>query len=167
MAVYTVHIPPGAGGPAVAFGERVEFVADKFSWPALFFGLFWVIWHRMWWVLVGYVIVLALAPAAAEFTNIAGLAQALIWIAAWLLFASEAASLRRWSLRLKGYRFAAIVSGHDQEDCERKFFDEWVSPAPVPSAPSATPPAATGPGPAPNRSDSDVIGVFPTPGARQ
>ncbi len=36
--------------------ESFCFVKDGFSWPALFFPLLWILWHRMWLTLVYYIV---------------------------------------------------------------------------------------------------------------
>ena len=30
--------------------EDIRFIKKGFSWPALLFGIFWVLYKRMWWV---------------------------------------------------------------------------------------------------------------------
>ena len=55
MAVYTVHEPPLRGAPAPD-PERFVFVRDGFSFWALLFGPLWMLRHRMWLVLLGYVL---------------------------------------------------------------------------------------------------------------
>ena len=52
MRYYTVHAPPDE--PAAP--ERFVFVKDGFSWPALFFPVLWILWHRLWLTLVWYVV---------------------------------------------------------------------------------------------------------------
>src|SRR5215469_8153746 len=58
MAVYTVHEPPPRGA-AAPDPERFVFVRDRFSFWALLLGPIWMLWHRMWVVLVGYGLVVA------------------------------------------------------------------------------------------------------------
>jgi len=81
-----------------------------------------------------------------------------------LLVGFEAATLRRFTLARRGWRNVGIVVGDDVEAAERRFFDAWVKgearpPAPPPPAPSAPPMLRRPPPP------SDVIGLFPQPGA--
>ncbi len=38
----------------------------------------------------------------------------------------EASTLRRFTLRRRGWRNVGVVSGDDLEDAERRFFDAWV-----------------------------------------
>jgi len=60
MAVYTVHEPrstAGIGAPPEP--ERFVFVRDGFSFWALLLGPLWMLRHRMWLVLLGYIVVVA------------------------------------------------------------------------------------------------------------
>jgi hypothetical protein len=91
-------------------------------------------------------------------------ATAIIEFAVLLLFGLEANNLRRWQLRQRGYRMRAVVAGRDREECERKFFTEWLAETPTrdaDAAPSAAPHAI-----APAPTHSGVIGMFPEPGER-
>ena len=81
-----------------------------------------------------------------------------------LLVGFEAATLRRFTLARRGWRNVGIVVGDDVEAAERRFFDAWVegrdgARCVTPPRPSA-PPMLRRPAPA-----SDVIGLFPEPGA--
>jgi hypothetical protein len=55
MAVYTVHEPPLKRFEQVSDPERFDFVRDGFSFSAFVFGPLWMLWHRMWLVLLGYI----------------------------------------------------------------------------------------------------------------
>ena len=57
MAVYTVHQPPLKKDEAAPDPERFAFVRDGFSFWAFLFGPLWMLRHRMWLVLLGYVAV--------------------------------------------------------------------------------------------------------------
>ena len=59
MSVYTVHEPPLRAGAAAPDVERFAFVRDGFSWWAFLFAPLWMLRHRMWLVLIGYVVVAA------------------------------------------------------------------------------------------------------------
>ncbi|MBZ0218662.1 MAG: DUF2628 domain-containing protein [Fimbriimonadaceae bacterium] len=168
MTIYSAHTPPAQGGLTRNQSEGVRFVADKFSWPALFFNIVWLIWHRMWWALAGFIIIVAVVPPLAILLGIHDTAFSWIALAALLLFANEAVSLRRWSLARRGYRLAAIISARDEEDCARKFFAAW-SPA-MPAKEGKTSPPVSGSGQKPLRlkpAEPDVIGMFPGPGAQK
>ena len=53
MPVYTVYEPPlRKSDEAADAADRFVFVRDKFSMWAFLFGPFWMIWRRLWLVLL-------------------------------------------------------------------------------------------------------------------
>jgi hypothetical protein len=170
MTVYTVHEPPAWSARRLPDAERLVFVRDGFSFWAFLVAPVWMLWHRMWLVLAGYVVVVAalVAPMAIFGASRAAISVVGLFIA--LLVGLEASTLRRLTLRFRGWRNVGIVSGDDVEDAERRFFDAWLrqssaprtaGPPPLPGAGAAAP-AALPRAPQP----PDVIGLFPQPGAR-
>jgi hypothetical protein len=169
MSVYTVHQPPVRAADSLPEAERIVFVRDGFSFWAFLFAPLWMLWHRMWLVLAGYIVLVAALEALLIAVGASSSAAAFVWLMLSLLLGLEASTLRRFSLRLRGWVNAGIVSGDDVEDAERRFFDAWLrdasalrgaatAQAPASAAPAATPPVRHGP---------DVLGLFPEPGARR
>ncbi|MDR3422585.1 MAG: DUF2628 domain-containing protein [Xanthobacteraceae bacterium] len=163
MSVYTVHEPPLRVAEAAPDPDRFVFVRDGFYFWAFLLTPLWMLRHRLWLVLLIYV---AVAAGVDEAMYLAGLGTAAIALAEFLislLIGLEAATLRRFSLKRRGWRNVGVVSGEDVEDAERRFFDAWVRSAPgqrpAAAAPSAPPPRVT---PSP-----DIIGLFPDPGANR
>jgi len=162
MAVYTVHEPP-PGRRASTDPVRIKFVRDGFSFWALLLGPLWILWHRLWVVLLGYVVaVIALEVTltvlgAPESANAA--AAALVAI----LLGLEASTLRRWTLGRRGWKQLGVVVADDHNMAERRFFDAWLggAGASAPNTAAAEAPPARMPPPS-----SDVIGLFPQPGGR-
>jgi Protein of unknown function (DUF2628) len=64
MAVYSVFEPPERGGDATEHAGEFVFVRDGFSFPAFLFGPLWMLWHRLWLVVIGYIIAVALLEIA-------------------------------------------------------------------------------------------------------
>ncbi len=58
MPVYTVHAPVAADASIVAT-DRFAFVRDGFHFWALVFGPLWLLSHRLWLALIGWIVVLA------------------------------------------------------------------------------------------------------------
>ena len=54
MAVYTVHEPPPKR-TRPRDPERFVFVRDGFSFWAFLLAPLWLLWHRLWLVLLGYI----------------------------------------------------------------------------------------------------------------
>jgi Protein of unknown function (DUF2628) len=169
MSVYTVHEPPSRAGAAVTDVERFAFVRDGFSWWAFLFAPLWMLRHRMWLVLIGYVVIVGAIEIPVKLSGAPSLAANLIGILLGLLVGFEASTLRRFTLNRRGWKSLGVVSGDDLEDAERRFFDAWLqrknSLSGAPHAPMRGPASA-----ASNRRGplgSDVIGVFPEPGVRR
>ena len=169
MSVYTVHEPPSRAGTAASDVERFAFVRDGFSWWAFLFAPLWMLRHRMWLVLIGYVVVVGVIEIPVKLSGAPAFAASVIGLLLGLLVGLEAGSLRRFTLNRRGWKNLGVVSGDDIEDAERRFFDAWlqrtnstpgVPRAPTPGSASAAP-IWRGP------SGSAVIGLFPEPGARR
>src|SRR3984885_13252037 len=167
MSVYTVHEPPPRAGAAASDVERFAFVRDGFSWWAFLLAPLWMLRHRMWLVLIGYVVVAGLIEIPVRMSGAPAFAASLIGILLGLLVGLEAGTLRRFTLNRRGWKNLGVVSGDDLEDAERGFFDAWLQrpnlgsngpPGPMPG-PAAMAPIRRGP------PGSDVIGLFPEPGA--
>jgi hypothetical protein len=159
MAQYLVFSPNDGGG-AAANAERVTFVRDGFSWSAFIFGPLWLLRHRLWLALLGYVAVAAALAAAAIYLRVADDAGAPIAILISLLLGLEAPELRRRSLLRRGWRDCGTVTGEDRFAAEQRFFDRWdgdVSVGPVQTA-ARSPASPAGAG---------IIGLFPEPGVRR
>jgi hypothetical protein len=163
MKVFTVHEPPDAVSASPDRGrlDRITFVKEGFCWPALFVPMFWLLWHRMWWVLLAWlaagVSLAAIGNQMPETDLIIGVVSLLFG----LWFALEANALRRWSLSRKGWRMLGVAAGRDREEAEQSFFRRHLAPGrevPRPAAPVRTVP----PRPRPPANEP-VIGLFPQP----
>jgi len=160
--IYTVHLPPARGGRTPGI-EDAAFVKDGFCWPALFFAVIWLIYRRMWLVLLGYLVVavgiawLAVSLAEPAQTGIACLFA--IW------FALEANNLRRWTLEGTGWRTIGVSEGSDLLDAERNFYAGEDLAVPVPPVPPAPPDRPAVP-PTPQPPQTPVVGLFPEPRPR-
>ncbi|HEY1310621.1 MAG TPA: DUF2628 domain-containing protein [Pseudolabrys sp.] len=164
MPTYTVHEPPPRKGEAVSAPERFVFVRDGFYVWAFLLAPLWLLWRRLWLAFVIYVLVnialgLSLALIGAP-TGVRFLASLLIA----LLVGLEASTIWRRKLAWKKWQTLGFVVGDDAESVERRFYAAWTKrsdekPAAAP-APQYSAPVRRGP-----PSPSDVIGLFPEPGA--
>jgi hypothetical protein len=164
MPVYTVHEPPlrDSDDPADA-SDRFVFVRDKFSMWAFLFAPLWMVWRRLWLVLLLYVVVIALLQAALWALGASGVVKFTVGALISLLIGFEGPTLRRWTFARRGWINHGVVVADDEESAERRFFDAWIArdarPAPVMSQSAVV-------APAPYRSAADpppVIGLFPEP----
>ncbi len=172
MSVYTVHQPPLRPADAFADPARFAFVRDGFSVWAFLVAALWMLWHRMWLVLLIYLVVAAGVEAAMRYAGVPGAVIVVVGLLVSLLIGIEASTLRRFTLARRGWKNIGVVSGEDLEDAERRFFDAWVREAPAErttesSTASSSPPPSP-PSPLPRLPQSpDVIGLFPEPGANR
>ena len=162
MSVYSIYDPPAVAPDLMQRADRLAFVKDGFSWPALFVPLLWLIYHRMWIELIVLGLIY-LALQLAFGTDTQGQALAL-WasLAVGVLFAFEANDLRAAALERRGYRLAGVASGRDRIEAERSFFTAWLpqqASAPARGSESRRETEAL---PAVQRGGSEeVIGLFP------
>jgi hypothetical protein len=166
MSVFTVHEPPPRTAAARSDPERFVFVRDGFYVWAFLLAPLWMLWHRLWLVLLSYVAISLVVDAALVMLGASFTIVVVAGIVIAVLVGLEASTLFRFTLRRRGWKNVGIVSGDDQEDAERRFFDAWMRDASSrPKPPSAAvpprPPLAAPAG------ASGVIGLFPEPGAQR
>jgi hypothetical protein len=174
MPVYTVHAPV-ATDAGVRATDRFVFVRDGFHFWAAVFGPVWLIWHRLWLALIGWIVVIVAVTLGLAALGAGGTAIFLVDLLLALLMGFEAASLRRWTLSRRNWRQLDIVVGDDEEAAERRFFDRWTAKQRALSNDQSAvdrggpPPTRDIPGQAFSRPPpvppSEIIGLFPEPGA--
>ncbi len=163
MAAYAVFEPPPRARDRADSTDRFAFVRDGFGWGPFFLGPLWILWRGLWLVLVGYIVVIAALEGAFRVIDLSVGGRVVVGLLVAVLLGFEGASLRRWTLKRRGWRDLGIVVADDLEAAERRFFEVWVAgrtarsaTRPGPPAPSLRMPASQGP---------DVVGLFPEPGA--
>jgi hypothetical protein len=160
MPTYTVHAPPATKGDSEP--ERFLFLRDGFHFWAFAAPLLWLLVYRQWLALLAYFVV---TTALVGGLVLLGAHTAAIVAAAFcisLLLGFEAASIRRWKLRRRGWTMLGFVVGEDQEMAEQRFFARWAERGPAPAAEPSAPNTLPRTTPSVRR---DVIGLFPQPGA--
>jgi hypothetical protein len=174
MPVYTVHAP-ATNDAGIRVTDRFAFVRDGFHVWAALLGVVWLAWHRLWLALLGWIVLMAAIDVGMVRLGVGGMAIFLADVLLALLMGFEADSLRRWTLSRGNWRQLDIVVADDEEQAERRFFDRWTAkqralsdgqsavdrgaPPPtrdIPGQPFSRPP------PLPQ---SEIIGLFPEPGA--
>jgi hypothetical protein len=164
MPAYTVHEPPPRDGDDdAAAADRFVFVRDGFSMWAFLFTPLWMIWRRLWLVLLLYVLLIAALQAGLWALGASGLVKFVVGVLVALLIGFEGPSLRRWTFARRGWISHGVVVADSEESAERRFFDAWVvhhaRPAPPAMANPQTPYRTAADPP-------DVIGLFPEPQSR-
>jgi hypothetical protein len=154
MAVYTVHEPPPKRYEASADPERFTFVRDGFHFWAFVLGPLWMLRHRMWWTLLGYVVVVGAAEFAMHVLGATTTVRVIVGLLLAFLIGFEAGTLRRFTLGRRGWSNVGLVIG-DRDAAERRFYDSWIDGGGVTFAPPGTVPSRRA------ASARDVIGLFP------
>lgn len=160
MTIYTVLAPPAKSGSVGPDPDAFVFVKEGFCWPAFYITVPWLLWRRMWLVLVAYV---AIAVAIASLIGwLDGPLGLVILVLFGFLMALEANNLRRWTLERQGFRPVGMASGTNSGEAEFRFFANWVGspnrlPSPEKPKPASIEPVET----------SEVVGLFPLPGNKQ
>ena len=168
MSIYTVYEPPLRGHESAPDPERFVFVRDGFSIWAFLLAPLWMLRHRLWLAFVGYVIVIVMLSFGLRAIGTSATLANIVTVLVSLLVGFEAATLRRFGLARRGWRNVGIVVGDDLESAERRFFDAWGSRSGLDNPPVNAEPRASSPVPGvpmARRTSSDVIGLFPQPGA--
>jgi hypothetical protein len=163
MTTYMVFEPPADRGDRAARAEHIVFVPDRFSWGAFLLAPLWMLWRRLWLIFVAYLILLAAVTVGLRFAGVGPSARFLVMALIALLVGFEAANLRRWVLLRDGWREHGTIVGPDLAAAERRFFAAYVAAESARDAASPSPPVA----PASRPAASDVIGLFPQPGANR
>jgi hypothetical protein len=165
MPVYTVHAPSDVTLRDEA--DKFVFVRDGFHFWAVVLGPLWLLWKRLWLVLLGYIVVTAAIAVALRLLGATAGVRVIVFVLIALLMGLEAASLRRWSYSRGKWRQIDFVVADDEEAAERRFFDRWteqgLSGLQPPELPTSSSPFPVRP-PAPQQ---DIIGLFPEPGGRR
>ncbi|MGO4713577.1 DUF2628 domain-containing protein [Bradyrhizobium sp. 2TAF24] len=166
MPVYTVHAPVRAGVVDSAATDRFVFVRDGFHLWAALFGALWFVVHRLWWALLGYLVVVLALVAGLWALRVGSDVRVTVMLLVALLTGFEAESLWRWTLSRGKWRQLDVVVADNREAAERRFFDRWA--AGQTSGDGATvdrgepPPVRPAGGAGAN---GEIMGLFPQPGA--
>ena len=157
MKAYTVHAPPD--DPVAP--ERLVFIKDGISWPALFVPVLWIFWHRLWLTLVWYLAAI-LAIAWIDRLTHPDVA-AIVAVAGAILFALEGNNFRRWSLAARGWREMGGSFGQNLDEAEIHYFQSWGQPETVPlrEKPHAIARAAYSTAAREHGADGPIFGLFP------
>lgn len=176
MPVYTVHAPIASGADLSAT-DKIVFVRDGFYFWAAVASVIWLLWHRLWLVLLGYVVLMiALHFGMSALGAGRGTTLAVDLLLA-ILMGLEAASLRRWTLSRRKWRQLDIVVADDEEAAEHRFFERWSGNGRRSNDQrsvdrGAPPPTRNIPGqsfskPPPPLPQGGIIGLFPEPGGQR
>ena len=137
MPTFTVHEPPPRKNESVSSPERFVFVRDGFYFWAFVLAPIWLLVHRLWLALLGYVVLTGALNVALYLIGTPATVKFLASFLIALLVGFEAATLWRWTLTRRRWKAIGFVVGEDAEMAERRFYAEWANRS---AEPAATPP---------------------------
>ncbi len=170
MPVFTVHAPLAPDNESRNAADRFVFIRDGFYVWAFLAGLFWLVYHRLWLALIGYIAVNGAIVAVLSALHVGGDIRLGVMLLIELLMGLEAATLWRWTLSRRHWRQLDVIVADDREQAERRFFDRWAGSRQAvggyqpPVDRGEPPPVRRMPLPA-SSLYPDVVGSFPRPGS--
>jgi hypothetical protein len=164
MPTFAILEPPQDGQTAAEQADRCVFLHERFNPGAFLFAPLWMIRHRLWLVLIVYLVGMGLIAYGLRGSGAGWIVVALVFALVHLLVGLEATTLVRWTRIRHGWRESGVVIADDLDMAERRFFDNRTAlrvaakPAPMLSPGQLAAAAQVGP------SHPDIIGLFPEPG---
>ena len=163
MTTYTVHAPASYGTDVRTTDDKVVFIRDGFYVWAFVAAIIWLIWHRLWLALLGYLAISVVAEIAFKWIGLGVGARFVVMLVFALLMGFEAGTLWRWKLSRGKWQQIGVVSARTEDEAEQRFFDRWTKPERHDDiSRSSNPPTMPH---ALLTARNDVLGVFPQPGA--
>ena len=167
MPVFTVHAPVTVDGADEAT-DRFVFVRDGFHFWAALTGPFWLAFHRLWLALAGYLVLVVAVAVGLWALRLGSDVRFMVMLLIALLMGFEASSLRRWTLSRGKWREVDVVAGKNRDEAERRFFGRWAEGRTASSDGASIDRGAPPPVRPASRvqdSHSEIMGLFPQPGA--
>ena len=163
MPLYTVLAPTPPSPSDEPDPLAIIFVKDGFCWPSLFLAVVWMVYRRLWLVLLLYLVAVAILVILGRIVG--GPLPPLLFLFFHVFVALQANAFRRWTLARRGYRLAGVAEGRRVGDAETRFFHQGVE-APPRRDPRQPPPARLQavlgmPARPLSAETGDVVGLFP------
>ena len=135
MRFFTLHERPGkAGGD-----PQVVAVGSGFSWWAALFPPLWLLRHRLWLGLGGYLLLSVIWGIALELGDIAEPAATVLALALSFLIGAMAADYRRWTLGRRGWHLMGVLRAENATEAEERYIRGQAVAAPSPAGMPAGP----------------------------
>jgi len=152
MTTYTVHLPPNM---AKAASQDARMIADAPALLALVFPALWLLWHRLWFALIAYLMIAGIVSLIARLLGVDAL-DGLMLLPGLYLFL-EGRQLLRARLERKGWRLAGVVEAANAEEADIRWFSGETEAAAPPKPPVI---ASASPVPPPTTGTEPSIGIF-------
>jgi hypothetical protein len=103
--------------------EQMVILKDNFEFCALFFGVFWAIFNRIWWVVFTYLLMHFIVGIMAEKSIISPLGAIFIQLFFNFTLALFATDIQEMKLKKEGYELSYLTCGKNQLEAELRLFD--------------------------------------------
>ena len=120
MRVYTVHLRHRGLNP----DNDIVLVSEGFCWGACVLSLIWALWHRMWLVVLGLVIVSVVLNIMVYMLGMDETTGYFLNVGIAILIGLVANDIRRWSLARLGFVDSGVALGDNQDDALARFLDD-------------------------------------------
>ena len=107
--------------------QDVVFIKDGFAWLGLLIPVIWMLWHRLWRPLAGYLIVIVLIAVAGFAVPLPGSLTASMGLLANLFVGLEGNNFRRRALARRGFEEVADIAAASNEEASFRFFAARIS----------------------------------------
>lgn len=108
-------------------GQDVVFIKDGFSWLALVIPFFWLLWHRLWIPLAGYLSAVILIVVAGYLLSMPDGLTGSIGLLANFFVGLEGNNFRRRAMAKRGYDEVADIVAESGEEASYRFFAAQLS----------------------------------------
>jgi hypothetical protein len=119
MRVFTIHLSQSALSP----DRDAVLIKEGFCWPAFFFGPFWALYHRMWFVCLGILSVTILLAVVEAILHVDPMTYGAISIGIAALIGFHGNDWRRTALDARGWNMGGLSAAADTDAAFRRFVD--------------------------------------------
>jgi hypothetical protein len=124
--IYSVYEP---ANPETDIGHRAEklvFIKDGFAWWAMIAPVIWLIYHRLWLGLIGFLAVLGALHGVMYLFGVTSEDSTALVSMGWSVgFGFLANDIRRLLIERRDYKLVGAIIAHSQTEGERRFFERW------------------------------------------
>ena len=128
--VFTVHEPPKPPRDRIDRAASLVFVRDGFSWGAALFSPVYLAVKGQWFAFVAYLIAAFLGAGLLWSVNLLEHWLPFLLIGLNIYLGFEASTLERMWFNYRGWNEVGTVAGRNLPECERRFFENWLSTLP-------------------------------------
>jgi hypothetical protein len=128
---YTVHEQPSPPTDRMDRAEALRFVKDGFSLTAAIAGPLWLAATQLWRALGLYLAGVALIAAANLWFGLPDFTAIIALVTLHLVIGFEGDAIERDELERLGWTSLGSVTGGSYLECQRRFFDQWLTTQPV------------------------------------